>query len=412
MICEIIIIGTEIVKGQILDTNSKYLSSVLSDMGYKINFITAVDDNYERIYNTIRTAYERSDVIILTGGLGPTSDDITREICADLFKRKLIFRKKLKNKIEEHFRKRNLSMPLINIKQAYIPKGALVLNNNVGTAPGFIIEENKKSIIVMPGVPKEMTDMMENYVRRYLQRKLAKNRLFSKTIIIYGKPESYIASKLSRLEKEAKKDEVEIGYIAHYGSVDCRISSYDKSKIKKYLKKIKKLIPTQIIDDTGNKLEYQIGEMLRKMHKRLVVAESCTGGLISKTITDIPGSSDYFTGGFITYSNEMKIKILEVTRKVLDKYGAVSKQCAEQMAEGAKKLSGADFAIATTDIAGPGGGSQNKPAGTVFISLLDDKNKIITKKYFFTGDRELVRYKTMRAALLILRESILQRAKQ
>lgn len=293
-------------------------------------------------------------------------------------------------------------MPHINIKQAYIPEGGVVIPNKIGTAPGFIIKKDTKALIVMPGVPKEMVLMLNNKVLGYLKERIGKTKkLISSTITIYGKGESFIASKLSAIEKKARKDGIEIGYIAQYGAVSIRVEGCNSLKVASYTNKIKKALPFYI-DESGKPLEVIIGEKLRARRKTISIAESCTGGLISKIITDVPGSSAYFMAGYVAYSNSIKMTVLSVKKETLNKFGAVSEQCAIEMARGAKRLSDSDFAIAVTGIAGPSGGSSQKPVGTIFICLINDRDRVIVEKRFFTGDRELIRHKSMREALILL----------
>lgn len=404
MKAEIITVGTELLLGQIVDTNSTYLSKKLAEIGIDLFFKTTVGDNKERLKQALLIAENRADVIILTGGLGPTVDDITREAISEFTGKNLIFKNDILLRIDEYFKNRNIIMPECNKIQAYIPDGAIIIENKVGTAPGFIIEHNSKIIIAMPGVPSEMIPMMENTVIPYLIQKegYLRSVIKSKVIKVTGLPESEVNDKIKDLFENLTNPT--IGVLAHQTEIEVRITAKAENEkiadelIKDVKKKIYERLNENIFAEDNETLEEKVAEILFEKKLTVAVAESCTSGLLAFRLTKISGSSSYFMGGVNVYSNFAKYEILNVNKETLEKYGAVSEKCAGELAINVRKKFKTDIGISITGIAGPSGGTKEKPVGLVF-SCIDIKDKINLYKYNFAGAREVVR---ARAAQMVL----------
>ncbi len=407
MNAEIITIGTELLLGQILDTNSLYLSKKLSEIGINLYYKTSVGDNINRIKETLAIAANRSDMIILTGGLGPTVDDVTRDAIAEWSGQKLVIDKEILLKIENFFKKRNIKMPENNKVQAYIPEGALILENKVGTAPGFILEHNSKVIVCVPGVPAEMKPMIETGVIPYLVEKFgaAKFVIFSKRIKIVGLPESLIDEKIKDVFIESRNPTVAI--LAHQTEIEIRLTAKAENREKAIdlINVVKKIIYERIGEniygEDDETLEEKVANLLKDKNLTISTAESCTSGLLAYRITNIPGSSKYFLGGLNTYSNESKINLLGVPDEVIKKYGAVSEVCCRFMANKCREKFGSDISIAITGIAGPDGGTDEKPVGLVYTGIYKDGD-IKVFKFNFAGSREIIRARSAQMALFEL----------
>ncbi|MFH1857041.1 MAG: competence/damage-inducible protein A [Candidatus Omnitrophota bacterium] len=412
MKAEIIAIGNEIMSGDIINTNVPYLSRKLTEMGVETTWHTDVSDNPAQIIEIIQRALKRSNVIITIGGLGPTGDDITVENIAAAIGRKLVFSQIVKKRIETHFKKRNLACPKINFKQARVPEGAICLNNNIGTAPGIIIEFDKNSfLIALPGPPREIEPMFENSVTPFIKKNIKiKKVILSRVIKTTGCPESKIASKINDLL--ILTGDVFVGSYPQIHEVDLKITARCPFKkeadeiINKIHDTLKQRLGNIIFGTDEDTLEAVTGKMLAKNKKTLSVAESCTGGLISSCITDVAGSSEYFISGVVVYSNEEKIRLLNVEKETLKKYGAVSRETAKSMAINMRELCDTDYALSVTGIAGPGGGTRAKPVGLVYIALADEK-RCRVEKFFFTSARKLIKIQAAQAALNMLRKRLL-----
>lgn len=380
MIVEIISIGTEILLGDILDSNSRYLAEKLTEMGYDIHYISSVGDNKKKMYKSIRQAVKRSDVVITTGGLGPTDDDLTREVISEVTKRELKFSTDLLNDIEKLFQDRKYHMTDNNRKQAYLPADAKPLKNKKGTAVGILLEMDDYIIISMPGVPREMKSMFENEVVPYL---ITKNSdvIRSRTLNFFSIGESALETEIKEILDQ--QDNPTLALLAGDGEVKIRITAKANTEEKVYAlidgkeEEIRGRVGQYIYGTNDRSLEDIIGEMLSKQGLTLAVAESCTGGLVGNRITDIPGSSQYFMGGMIVYSNQAKIEQLGVNNETLDEYGAVSEETAKEMAENVKRIMQTDIGVSLTGIAGPEGGSEEKPVGLVYLGLaVENRTKI------------------------------------
>lgn len=411
MKAEIISIGTELLLGDILDTNSRYLAKKLSALGIDLYFQNTVGDNPKRLSFLLKQALRRSDIVITTGGLGPTVDDITLETIAAVSRRRLTFKNKILSGIKKHFKKRKLTMPEINKRQAYIPQGATALENKNGTAPAIVLAVKGKLLVSLPGPPFELIPLFEEKVIPIFKKRFnLKEIILSRTLKITGLSESAVAEKITDLLK--LKPPLTLGIYAHMAEVDLKITAKAKNK-KSALKKITKIEKTilgrlgkYIFGKDSETLEACAGKLLRSSKKTVAVAESCTGGLISNRITDVPGSSRYFPLAIIAYSNREKTKLLGIPDELIKKYGAVSKKIASLMAENIRKIASSDIGLGVTGIAGPSGNTSAKKVGLVYIAL-SFKEKTIVKEFRFLGERKEIKFKTSSAALDMVRRHLL-----
>ncbi|AQM61067.1 competence/damage-inducible protein A [Clostridium baratii] len=409
MKCEILSVGTEILLGDILNTNSRYLSRELANLGIDVYYHQVVGDNRERILNTLKEAFSRSDIIITTGGLGPTKDDMTKELVAEFLGMDMYLHEKSLKKIEDYFKKMGRIPVKSNEKQAYFPKEAIILENNNGTAPGAIFEKDGKAIIVLPGPPKEMEPMFNESVRKYLES-LTGYTIVSEVLRVFGIGESEAENKLQDLIDNGKNPT--IAPYAKEGEVTFRITAKgkDEEEARKLIKPLKEEVYNRLgnlIYNTGDvSIQETVGEMLVNKNMTIGVSESCTGGLVSAKLIEYPGISSVFLEGAVTYSNEAKMRTLNVKKDTLEKFGAVSEETAREMAEGIAKRCGSRMGVSTTGIAGPGGGTEEKPVGLVYIGVyIDGETKV--ERHVFSGNRTAVRNKASMTALNMVRKSLL-----
>jgi len=405
MKAEIISIGSELLSGKTIDTNSAYLGMALQESGIQVLRKSAVVDSLEEIVNTLKESLSRADIVITVGGLGPTSDDLTREAISKAMGAPLVFKEELGEKLREHFRKREVEMPEINLKQSYLPEGAVAIDNKVGTAPGFILEKDGKCIIALPGPPSELIPMVEEVVKPYLKKKNPGELIIKKTLKVVGRGESWVEEAIGDLM--SPQGNPSLAPFAKLAEVHLVITARgDEETARHMVEEIEKKVRERLGDDIfgvdEEELEGVVGKMLREGKVTLAVAESCTGGLLGYRITRIAGSSDYFLGGVISYANEVKRDVLGVKEEDLERYGAVSEQVARQMAEGVRKVIKADLGVGVTGIAGPGGGTAEKPVGLVYIALATPQ-ETICQRNVFPGDREMVRWRSSQAALDMVR---------
>jgi len=409
MICEILSVGTELLLGDILNTNSQYLNRRLADLGISVYFNTTVGDNPQRLKKALEIAFSRSDMVIATGGLGPTKDDLTKEVSAEFFGKKLILHEESLNRIKEFFEKRGLPLTEGNVKQAYIIEGSKVIPNDWGTAPGIIYENNGKILILLPGPPREMIPMFETYVVPYLLT-LSSETIQSKVLRVCGLGESFMEERIKDLIENQTNPT--IAPYAKEGEAILRITAKAKSKeeaeklIEEVEKEIRKRLGDFIYGEGDITLEEVVVKLLIEKGITIAVAESCTGGMISARIVNVPGVSKVFKEGIIAYSNESKIKRLNISEETLKKYGAVSKECALEMARNVAMISGADIGLSSTGIAGPEGGTSDKPVGLVYLGLYMNGVENY-KELKLSGDRNRIRLYTTINALDFLRRHIL-----
>jgi nicotinamide-nucleotide amidase len=411
MRAEIITIGDEIIQGEILDSNSAYIGDRLSGLGIEVAFKTSVGDDLKRIIEAIKLSLERVDLVIATGGLGPTNDDLTKKGIVKAFKRNLVFHEDILKKVEEGFKKRGIEMPKINQNQALLPQGAKALSNQYGSAPGIFIQEGKRLFFALPGVPLEMKTIFENEILPFLKSKSSKKFTLQKVLRTTGIVESAIYEKIEPILKF--KSPVKIGFLPGFSGVDVklRITSETEELAHKIIleieQKVREILNEYIYGIDQETLEEVLGKLLQNKEKTISVAESCTGGLIGARFTNVSGSSNYFINGVITYSNEAKIELLKIPKEIIEKYGAVSEQVAILMAEGVKKISNTDYGLSATGIAGPTGGTEEKPIGLVYIGFAHE-NDSFAQKFIFGGDRQAIRERTAQAALNLARLFILK----
>ena len=391
--CEIITIGDEILYGHILDTNSKWLSKNLNELGVKTNKISTIGDNYIQIKDILESSIKENDIIIFTGGLGPTNDDITKKCLNDFFKGKLITDNNTLFHIKKIFKKRNLDLTKKNRDQALVPDNCKVLNNKYGTAPGIAFEKDNKLVISLPGVPYEMKSLFENKCSQIIKQKFSLSIIHHRTIKTVGIGESWLSDLISEWEKNLDNN-ISLAYLPSIGRVKLRLTGRGnnlnkiKSAIDKEEKKVLPILRKYIYGFDNEELESCVGNLLIKNKKTLSIAESCSGGYLSHLVTSIPGSSKYFSGSVVAYSNNIKINNLNVNKKNIEKFGAVSKEVVEEMATNVRKKFNSSIGISTSGIAGPSGGTEKKPVGTVWIGY-SDKNKTLSKKLLLTDRRDI-----------------------
>ncbi len=408
---EIITVGTEILLGQIVDTNASWIGERLAEAGIDLFYKTTVGDNASRIEAALRLALNRSDVVITTGGLGPTEDDLTRDIVATVLARPLHLDPAVLAHIERRFAHRKVPMTENNRKQAMVPEGAEVLPNPNGTAPGLFLEARGRYVVCLPGVPAEMKPMLVEQVIPRIRRAFGvRSRIVSRVLKTCGISESKLDQAIGDYFREMRNPT--IGVLAHAGEIHVRLTCKgdDPSDIARMLDdleaKIRERLGALIFGRDEEKLEALVGQFLRERNATLAVAESCTGGLIATRLTDIPGSSDYFERGVVTYSAAAKEQILGVPPGLIRESGVVSLPVVRSMADGVRRRSEATFGLATTGIAGPAGGTPEKPVGLVYIALAWDGGDV-AREYRFHGSREMIKYRAAQMALEMLRRHLL-----
>ena len=402
----IVSIGNELLNGHTTDTNCSYICGRLLSVGVPVVGAYTVGDDIKQIVRSLKRAAEDADVVIVTGGLGPTDDDLTRQAFAELMGVKLKADPVLMRGISKYFTDRQLPMPEKNAIQACIPEGASALENPFGTAPGIFARIKRKLFFAMPGVPVEMKEMLEKSVLPCLKQKGTKGFTVVKKVRCFGVGESALAEKLGNLIERGRNPLINItvssGVITLHVVASAKTKKQAGQMAKKETARICSLLGDLVFGFDDQALPDVVGHWLAKHKKTIAVAESCTGGLLAKLITDVPGASDYFTHGWVTYSNRAKTELLGVPEKLIKKYGAVSEEVSSAMAIGARHRAKSDFALAITGIAGPTGGSMQKPVGLVYISVCS-RNDCQTKKCLFSYTRELIRTRAALTALNMLR---------
>lgn len=401
MNAEILAVGTELLLGNIVNTNAQYIAKRLADIGVSVYYQSVVGDNEFRLYKAFELALQRADIVISTGGLGPTKDDLTKEIASNIAGKEMVLDSQSLKNIEEYFKSIGRKMTDNNIKQAFFPEDAKIFYNDKGTAPGCVIEVGEKKLILLPGPPREMKPMFEKSVIPYLSL-FQEGVISSKSLKICGIGESKVEDLLRDLI-EAQTNPTIAPY-AKLGEVTIRITAKAKTVeeanglIKPVEEKVRNILKDNIYGEGDQSLEDTVADLLIKHNKSISVAESCTGGLLAARLINYSGISSVFKEGAVTYSNTAKVKRLGVKESTLNQYGAVSKETAEEMAKGICDASGTNIGISTTGIAGPGGGTDEKPVGLVFAGLCID-GELNSKKFNFTGDRQVIRERTVISVL-------------
>lgn len=413
MIAEIITIGDELLIGQVVDTNSAWMGEVLNQIGIKINRITSISDNREEIISTLKEASQRAKLILITGGLGPTNDDITKKTLADFFGVKMRFDEKAFEDVVHLFSIRGREVSAINRMQAEVPENCITLYNKVGTAPGMWFDEEDVVFVSMPGVPYEMKYLMEKEVIPRLKQRFKTPYIVHSTILTFGIGESFLAEKIAAFEN-ALPDNIKLAYLPSAGSVRLRLSGSGDNEevlntmVSQLTTTLSDLIPEYIYGYEKDELPKVVGDLLKSKGLTLATAESCSGGFMAHLITSIPGSSAYYMGSSVTYSNQSKTQLLNIPPSLIEQHGAVSEPVVLAMVESVKKLFNVDCAIATTGVAGPGGGTPEKPVGTVWVGVSTPHE---TKAYILKlGDNRL---RTIEVAALsglnFLRKALLKK---
>ncbi len=412
MVVELLSVGTELLMGSIVNTNAQFLAERCARLGVSVFCQTVVGDNPGRLREAVDTAVSRSDMVILTGGLGPTEDDLTKEICAQAFGWPLVEDGHTRERIQGFFKNSIYKViPENNWKQAMIPQGALVLDNDNGTAPGLIMEKDGKRLILLPGPPNEMIPLFNNQVEPYL-RKLRPGFLVTRMVKVCGVGESQVEDML--LDLIDGQSNPTIATYAKTGEVHVRVTASASDEetgdklIKPVVKEIKKRLGRAVYSVREEEtLEMTLVRLLKKHELTVAAAESCTGGLVASRIVNVSGASDVFKEGFVTYSNKAKRKHLDVSKGTLKKYGAVSSQTAREMAIGGAFATDSDVCVSVTGIAGPDGGTEEKPVGLVYMACCF-KDKVTVEKYQFKGNRDKVREHAAVRALDLVRRTVLE----
>lgn len=406
MTAEIIAVGSELLTPQRIDTDSLFLTAQLNALGVEVATKVVVGDDRARLAEAARCAISRSAIVIFSGGLGPTEDDLTREAVALALDRKLIFHPEIAEQIEQRFARMGRKMAEINRRQAFVIEGAQVLPNDRGTAPGQWIEESGASIMLLPGPPHELEAMFERQCLPRLRRVVPHQVIQTLVLRVAGMGESdldqLIAPVYKKYENPATTVLAGAGDIQVHLRARCATGAEAAALLAEVAGPIELLLGDRIYSRNGDPLEVVIGDLLRGAHATLSVAESCTGGLLGERITGVPGSSDYFLGGFITYTNRMKVELLGVGERLLEEFGAVSRETAEAMALGARRRTGSTYALSVTGVAGPDAGGEKAPVGTLYVGLADAAGCHVAHRQVL-GDRARVRAFATQIALDLLR---------
>lgn len=411
MQAEIITIGDELLIGMTIDTNSAWMGQELTNLGIKVYQITSISDNKDHILEAIDLAMNRSDIVLVTGGLGPTGDDITKETLADYFDSDLIVNNTVMEYIQNLLSVRGLEMNENNRRQAMVPSACEILPNGRGTAPGMLFKKDKKILVAMPGVPYEMKDIMTNQLLPYLNNNFSKEVITYRLVMVYGTFEAKLAEILEPFEKQLPEN-ITLAYLPTSGIIKLRLTARGENEsvlsrqIEQQIELLQKMIPEFIYGYDGELLEQCIGRLLKVSNKTIAIAESCTGGNITSMITAVPGSSAYLIGSIVAYHNDIKTSELNVLPDIIDDKGAVSREVAISMAEGIRKRFSSDYSVSTTGIAGPDGGTKEKPVGTVWVAVSSESGSIALKFNLGTIREHNIRRASL-AALNMLRKQII-----
>jgi nicotinamide-nucleotide amidase len=409
MDAEIIAVGSELLTPFRQDTNSLYLTGKLNSLGIDVRFKTIVGDDRARLADSLRAALARSELVIMSGGLGPTEDDLNREVVAEVLARPLHMVQEIRQRMQERWARLGRSMPENNLRQALVPEGATWIENQRGTAPGLWTEENGRMLLLLPGPPAELEAMFEAVCMPLLARRSGGHRLRTRVYKVVGLPESEVDSRIAPFYKPYRNPETTI--LSTLGTIEVHLRAQGSSDeeaealLSEVGDKVELALGDHIFSSRGESLEEIVGMYLVMKQKTVAVAESCTGGLLSERLTRVPGSSAFFLGGVVCYSNELKTRLVGVPAELIASDGAVSKPVAQVLAEGIRRRAGAAIGLGITGIAGPGGGTPEKPVGLVFVAVADDHSTEV-RQFRFPGDRERVRTWTSVAALEMIRRRV------
>jgi nicotinamide-nucleotide amidase len=411
MYLDIITIGDEILIGQIVDTNSAWMAQKLNDEGINVRQIISISDDPDHITQTFTESSKKVDLVIVTGGLGPTKDDKTKETICDFFNTRLKIDPDVLRNVEELLSKRGIALNSLNRDQALVPEGSTVFRNKLGTAPGLLLKKDNCHFIFLPGVPFEMKYLMEFEILPYLRKNFQTSTIFHRTVLTQGIPESMLAEKISDWE-DALPPYIKLAYLPSPTGVRLRLSARGQDQeamereVEYRISLLQELIQPNIYGFDDDSPAGNIGKLLTEKGWTISTAESCTGGAIAKLFTSNPGSSAYFKGSVVAYSNDIKIRLLEVNENLVFGHGAVSREVVEAMAINACRILETDFSIATSGIAGPDGGTEQKPVGTVWIAVAH-QGKVISQLYNFGNDRERTIARTGQTSMFLLRKLIM-----
>ena len=413
MKAEIVSIGSEILRGKIVDTNANFIAQKLTELSIDLNYISAVGDNQKMLLSLLKKALSRSDLIITTGGLGPTEDDITYPVIAKTLHLKLIKSPEVEKNLKRILHSIKIELSPSNLKQTYLPEGAKVIINKYGTAPAMILEKDNKIISSFPGVPYEMKKLIEENLIPYLKEKFPPSLIKkSKTLKITGLGESSV----NELIRNYINEQTNFSFGIYANPEDIQIQITTQAPTEKEVDQLLQFSSNQLTKILGNyvygndqqRLEEVVGNLLKEKNIKVAVAESCTGGMLGEIITNIPGSSEYFQGGVISYNAKIKEELLKVPQEIIKKYGEVSEQVARLMAEGVRKCCYSDIGISITGISGPGGATEKKQVGLVYMALANGK-KILIQKHQLFGNRQQIRLRASRRALNLLRMYLIKK---
>jgi len=410
MRAEILSIGDELLIGQTINTNASWLGQECSKLGIRIVHVTTISDEEQLIKDAVDEAFKRADLVLVTGGLGPTKDDITKYTLCEYFDSELEIHIPTLQRIEAFFSKRNRPMLDVNIRQAELPKKCTILENVNGTAAGMWFEKDGKILISMPGVPYEMKGIMMEQVFPRLQEKFALKALYHRTLMTQGIGESFLADQLQDWENEVREKGLGLAYLPSPGMVKLRLTSYEgesrAEEIDAYFKLLEERFPNYVYGKEDESIQLVLGRLLREKNLTIGTVESCTGGSLAQTLVSVAGASDYFQGSFLTYTNELKNRLVDVSKHDLETVGAVSREVVEQMAKNGREKLGVDICISTSGVAGPDGGTEELPVGTIWIGIAT-KDKVSAKKFQFGDHRERNIQMTVLTALNLVRCEIL-----
>ncbi|HRX57418.1 MAG TPA: competence/damage-inducible protein A [Eubacteriales bacterium] len=408
MVAEIVSVGTELLMGQVVNTDAQYIASRLAPLGLQVYYHTTVGDNVKRLTAVVHQAVERSDVVVFTGGLGPTDDDLTKETVAAALGLTVEPIPEEVERLKAYFTSHGYQMTPNNLKQASFPKGALILRNEFGTAPGCIMSAGGKTAVLLPGPPRELFPMFSNHVMPYLE-KLSGAKLYSRELRIFGMGESSVTYQLKDIIEEQTNPTVapyvKTGEVTLRVTALCRNDEEGEALARPVIDEIVARLGDVVYSTVGESLPETCARMLTDDGATLAVAESCTGGMIADELVAIPGCSKFLIEGCVTYSDAAKVKRLGVKEETLKKFGAVSEECAAEMAQGMLKTSGADYALATTGFAGPDGGTEQAPVGTVFIAIAG-RSGVAVKRLSLHGERARIRLGAALNAFDLLRREL------
>ena len=404
---EVIAVGSELLGSTRTDTNSLFLSGRLSQLGIELRIKSVVGDEAGDLATLLRQALERTDLVVLTGGLGPTDDDLTRDVVSDVLGLPMSIDEAIVEKIRARFARRNLEMPDVNRRQAQVPRGAIVLDNPNGTAPGLFIDHAGKIVILLPGPPRDLQPMFDLVCAGPLRQRAGDERSYTTSLFITGRGESHVEQKVQPIYSRWRDEQPPIvtTILAAMGQIELHLTvrDTDAARAQARLDRARTDLLAVIADDVystdGRTMEQIVGAMLSERGFTIAAAESCTGGLLMSRLTDVPGSSSYVRAGVIAYAYEDKTSLLGVPREMIETQGAVSQPVAIAMAEGIRELTGADVTVGITGIAGPGGGTPAKPVGTVVIAVIVPGQPAYVRTYSFIGGRTMVKFQATQAAM-------------